>query len=53
MYAGHLDLSQPLVWTVEGALTAAQFAALLASADRAQCPPAAPPQGLCLIAVLY
>lgn len=24
MYAGHLDLSQPLVWTVDGALTAAQ-----------------------------
>jgi prolyl 4-hydroxylase len=24
MYAGHLDLSQPLAWTVDGALTAAQ-----------------------------
>ena len=37
----------------QGALTVAQFEALLAAADRAQCPPAAPPQGLCLIAVLY
>ncbi len=37
----------------QGALTVAQFEALLASADRAQCPPLAPPQGLCLIEVLY
>jgi tRNA pseudouridine38-40 synthase len=37
----------------QGALTAAQFEALLAAADRAQCPPVAPPQGLCLIAVIY
>ena len=37
----------------QGELTVAEFAALLASADRAQCPPPAPPQGLCLIEVLY
>lgn len=37
----------------QGELTVAQFEALLAAADRAQCPPPAPPQGLCLIAVLY
>jgi len=37
----------------QGALTVAQFEALLASGDRAQCPPSAPPQGLCLIEVLY
>jgi tRNA pseudouridine38-40 synthase len=36
-----------------GELSAAEFAALLAAADRAQCPPPAPPQGLCLIAVRY
>ena len=30
----------------QGELTVAEFAALLASADRAQCPPPAPPQGL-------
>ncbi len=29
------------------------FGALLASRDRAQCPPIAPPQGLCLMEVLY
>jgi tRNA pseudouridine38-40 synthase len=37
----------------QGEWTVAQFEALLASADRAQCPPLAPPQGLCLIEVLY
>ena len=37
----------------QGEMTAAQFEALLASRDRAQCPPLAPPQGLCLIEVLY
>ncbi len=37
----------------QGELAVAEFAALLASADRAQCPPLAPPQGLCLIEVLY
>lgn len=36
-----------------GELTVAEFEALLASADRAQCPSPAPPQGLCLIEVLY
>jgi tRNA pseudouridine38-40 synthase len=36
-----------------GDLTAAQFEALLRSRDRAQCPPLAPPQGLCLMEVLY
>jgi tRNA pseudouridine38-40 synthase len=36
-----------------GELSVAEFAALLAAADRAQCPPPAPPGGLCLIAVLY
>jgi tRNA pseudouridine38-40 synthase len=36
-----------------GALSAGGFADLLAAKDRRQCPPAAPPQGLCLVAVLY
>lgn len=36
-----------------GEMTVEQFADLLASADRARCPAIAPPQGLCLIAVLY
>ena len=36
-----------------GELTTAQFEAILASGDRAQCPPIAPPQGLCLMEVLY
>jgi tRNA pseudouridine38-40 synthase len=37
----------------QGDMAVAQFEALLASRDRAQCPPVAPPQGLCLVAVLY
>ena len=36
-----------------GELSQAGFAALLAARDRSQCPPAAPPQGLCLVEVLY
>lgn len=36
-----------------GALSVGGFASLLAARDRSQCPPAAPPQGLCLVAVLY
>jgi tRNA pseudouridine38-40 synthase len=37
----------------QGEMAVAQFEALLASRDRAQCPPIAPPQGLCLLEVLY
>lgn len=37
----------------QGAMTVAQFEALLASRDRAQCPPIAPPHGLCLVEVVY
>jgi tRNA pseudouridine38-40 synthase len=37
----------------QGDLTQAGFEALLASRDRAQCPAIAPPQGLCLVEVLY
>jgi tRNA pseudouridine38-40 synthase len=36
-----------------GELTVEQFEAILASGDRSQCPPIAPPQGLCLMEVLY
>ncbi|MEP7356603.1 MAG: tRNA pseudouridine(38-40) synthase TruA [Anaerolineales bacterium] len=36
-----------------GEMSVEQFAELLASADRARCPAIAPPQGLCLMAVLY
>ncbi len=36
-----------------GEMTVEQFADLVASADRARCPAIAPPQGLCLMAVLY
>ena len=36
-----------------GTLTPDDFAALLAARDRARCPPPAPPQGLCLVEVLY
>ena len=36
-----------------GDLSAAGFEAILASRDRAQCPPLAPPQGLCLMEVIY
>jgi tRNA pseudouridine38-40 synthase len=36
-----------------GALSGADFRALLESRDRTQCPPVAPPQGLCLMEVLY
>ena len=37
----------------EGELTAEGFDALLASCDRAQCPAVAPPQGLCLMEILF
>jgi tRNA pseudouridine38-40 synthase len=37
----------------QGEMTVAQFEALLASRDRAQCPAIAPPHGLCLVEVLY
>jgi tRNA pseudouridine38-40 synthase len=37
----------------QGDLTGADFAGILAARDRAQCPPIAPPQGLCLVEVLY
>jgi tRNA pseudouridine38-40 synthase len=37
----------------QGEMAVAQFEALLASRDRAQCPAIAPPQGLCLLEVLY
>ena len=36
-----------------GELTPDELAALLAARDRAKCPPVAPPQGLCLVEVLY
>jgi tRNA pseudouridine38-40 synthase len=36
-----------------GQLPVAQFEALLEARDRGRCPPLAPPQGLCLIDVLY
>lgn len=36
-----------------GALSPDDLAAILAARDRNQCPPAAPPQGLCLVEVLY
>jgi tRNA pseudouridine38-40 synthase len=36
-----------------GEMTVEQFAELVASADRSRCPAIAPPQGLCLMAVLY
>jgi tRNA pseudouridine38-40 synthase len=36
-----------------GELSPDEFAALLAARDRSQCPPAAPPQGLCLVEVFY
>jgi tRNA pseudouridine38-40 synthase len=36
-----------------GDLTPAEFGAILDSRDRSQCPPLAPPQGLCLMEVLY
>jgi tRNA pseudouridine38-40 synthase len=36
-----------------GALSPDDLAGLLAAREREQCPPAAPPQGLCLVEVLY
>nr|AKQ04543.1 tRNA pseudouridine synthase A, tRNA pseudouridine38-40 synthase [uncultured Chloroflexi bacterium Rifle_16ft_4_minimus_6153] len=36
-----------------GDLAVADFVAILQSRDRAQCPPIAPPQGLCLVEVIY
>ncbi len=39
--------------TGAGDLTAAEFEAILNSRDRSRCPPLAPPQGLCLVEVLY
>lgn len=42
-----------LKWVGEGALSVAGFEARLAARDRHQCPPLAPPQGLCLMEVLY
>jgi len=36
-----------------GELTAAELEAIMASGDRNRCPPIAPPQGLCLMEVLY
>jgi len=36
-----------------GDLSVVEFAAILNSRDRSQCPPLAPPQGLCLVEVLY
>ena len=36
-----------------GELTVEQLQAILASGDRAQCPPIAPAQGLCLMEVIY
>jgi tRNA pseudouridine38-40 synthase len=36
-----------------GDMTAAQLEAMLASGDRSQCPPIAPPRGLCLMEVVY
>jgi tRNA pseudouridine38-40 synthase len=52
---------QRMVRNVAGALhkvgaremSASGFAALLAARDRSQGPPPAPPQGLCLVEVLY
>jgi tRNA pseudouridine38-40 synthase len=37
----------------EGELTVGEFGAMMASCDRAQCPTVAPPQGLCLMEILY
>ena len=37
----------------EGSLTVETFGAILESRDRAQCPAVAPPQGLCLMEILY
>jgi tRNA pseudouridine38-40 synthase len=37
----------------QGEMTAQDFIGLLAARDRAQCPAIAPPQGLCLMEVLY
>lgn len=37
----------------EGQFTVSEFGVLLASCDRAQCPTVAPPQGLCLMEILY
>lgn len=36
-----------------GELTVEAFGTILASRDRSQCPPLAPPQGLCLVEVIY
>lgn len=36
-----------------GELSVAEFRQLLAARDRTQCPPIAPPQGLCLMNVIY
>lgn len=36
-----------------GELSLAEFESVLAARDRAQCPPLAPPHGLCLVEVLY
>ena len=36
-----------------GELSLEDFGAILASRDRARCPPLAPPQGLCLVEVVY
>jgi len=37
----------------EGSLSVEAFGAILESRDRAQCPAVAPPQGLCLMEILY
>jgi tRNA pseudouridine38-40 synthase len=37
----------------QGELSGDSFGALLRARDRAQCPPIAPPQGLCLVEVVY
>jgi tRNA pseudouridine38-40 synthase len=37
----------------EGSLTVEEFGAILESRDRARCPAVAPPQGLCLMEIMY
>jgi tRNA pseudouridine38-40 synthase len=37
----------------DGSLTVEAFSAIMESRDRAQCPTVAPPQGLCLMEILY
>jgi tRNA pseudouridine38-40 synthase len=42
-----------LIWAGQGKLTKSEIETLTAGRDRTKCPPPAPPQGLCLVAVKY